>query len=104
MTDKELLGRAAKALRIDYRHVYDEPGGQYLWDGTKLVAWNPLTDDGDALRLAVKLKMDVDITGDTAWAMAEQDTHAGHAEPLGLDNAAATRRAIVRAAAAIAQP
>lgn len=29
--------------------------------------WNPLTDDGDALRLAVKLGLTVDIDLDESW-------------------------------------
>jgi hypothetical protein len=56
--------------------------------------WNPLTDDGDALRLAVKLDLIV-----TIGAARDCDGR------LSLDNSddpyAATRRAIVRAAAEI---
>jgi len=57
-TDKELLEMAAKSAGIDYRHVHDEAHGQCLWDGNRLIDWNPLTDDGDALRLEITLKLD----------------------------------------------
>jgi hypothetical protein len=43
MTDRELLELAAKAAGIDAVDIGYE--------------WNPLIDDGDALRLAVKLNM-----------------------------------------------
>jgi hypothetical protein len=68
--------------------------------GDDFVAWHPLADDGDALRLAVKLGMTLqllnwwscaDATGATAIELtADHDTRE-----------AATRRAIVRAAAAL---
>jgi hypothetical protein len=68
--------------------------------------WNPLTDDGDALRLAVKLgmKLYLDPYGDCGVQadVGEVDIVTAY-EPSGDDSAAATRRAIVRAAAAMAQ-
>ena len=60
--------------------------------------WNPLTDDGDALRLAVKLHMQVSIT--TESCRAETMPVLG-VRVNDKDEMAATRRAIVRAAAAI---
>jgi len=63
----------------------------------------PLTDDGDALRLAVRLGIVVNV-----WVSAGK-TYAGDTEGQGCteqhngDSCAATRRAIVRAAAAIAK-
>lgn len=69
---------------------------------TKL--WNPLTDDGDALRLAVKLEMQVYVGSHTVVAEILSDSD----EPsiwqkvfVENDPYAATRRAIVRAAAEI---
>lgn len=72
-------------------------------------AWLPLTDDGDALRLAVKLKMDIlchESYGEVSvfcdlvpWAL-DNPFH----EAIGSDAAAAARRAIVRAAATLASP
>jgi hypothetical protein len=57
MTDRELLEAAAKAAEIEVTAIVADGiphrfGGGY---------WNPLTDDGDALRLAVKLAMCVDF-------------------------------------------
>jgi hypothetical protein len=59
MTDRELLEFAAKAagLRLDHlsgRVVRREADGQPVY-------WNPLTDDGDALRLAVKRRFHINI-------------------------------------------
>ena len=59
--------------------------------------WSPLTDDGDALRLAVKLRIG------NLWAMQEwsrQDLQEANTAWIS-DPYAATRRAIVRAAAEI---
>lgn len=101
MTDRELLELAAKAAGLavewDY-YVGGEDGGFVTREG---FVWQPLTDDGDALRLAVKLKMDVLITEVDVWAMAEADPAAGCSEFAAPDPHAATRRAIVRAAAEI---
>ena len=60
--------------------------------------WNPLADDGDALRLAVALKMEVLVID--KWCFASGD-FGPNSEPFGDDPFAATRRAIVRAAAEI---
>ena len=117
MTDRELLENAAKAAGIEYtisKH------------GTFLIApfenplakrcWNPLTDDGDALRLAVKLRIDLLLWIYTDSVLAQTSIGVGrgiplqgeyvrpvndHKEPKGNDPYAATRRAIVRAAAEI---
>lgn len=127
MTDKELLELAAKACGFKkvsatyhsdddgyptsefwYMHVKD------LYDGKSgsSCIWNPLTDDGDALRLAVKLNinpqqypiylkekhsaiaiMHIDIENDISGIATYQE--------CGNDPYAATRRAIVCAAAEI---
>jgi hypothetical protein len=71
--------------------------------------WNPLADDGDALRLAVDLGMDFRIvlqknfatqTGNVTHVSID-DPQWTDREPHGDDPYAATRRAIVRAAAEI---
>lgn len=97
MTDKELLEQAAKACEIYWNHYTDDG----LWFGD--VIWNPLTDDGDALRLAVKLRMDLKIEFDRIDAYAESDYAVEYLYdlPSPSDPYAATRRAIVRAAAEI---
>ena len=97
MTDNELLQLAAKAAGIEV----DEDGSPFLRIvseefGNCCDDWNPLTDDGDALRLAVKLQMVVGIyptkTNVTADGVFLEEFH-------GNDPFSATRRAIVRAAA-----
>jgi hypothetical protein len=84
--------------------------------GEDFFAWNPLTDDGDTLRLAVKLaergNVILTITNDGVVATQPWPTCASAREDIdrfmnpSADLAAATRRAIVRAAAEIgkAQP
>jgi hypothetical protein len=66
--------------------------------------WNPLTDDGDALRLAVKLGLSIQ-QGTYKVAVEsipqEGDEYFGCTESFNNDQYAATRRAIVRAAAEI---
>ncbi len=84
MTDRELLEAAAKAAGIDY-YARAQSGGMLTDNGE----WNPITDAGDALRLAVKL--------DLLW----RDIYDYEPFEYERDPYAATRRAIVRAAAAI---
>lgn len=54
-TDKELLELAAKAAGID--GFWAEDGLNISSNGITSI-WNPLTDDGDALRLEITLKLD----------------------------------------------
>lgn len=90
MNDRELLELAATAFGLV---LSDEHGGH---GGT----WNPLTDDGDALRLAVKLQLLVNV--DATASQAGDGKKVGECEIHRFsDPYAATRRAIVRAAAAI---
>ena len=99
MTNRELLEAAAKAAGIALEWQAD--GWAHCLDTG--CEWNPLTDDGDALRLAVKLRIAVDFDGienGTAQAM-QTDGARWEIEPYGTDPYAATRRAIVRAAAEI---
>lgn len=95
MTDKELLELAAKAAGIDVEW-FEEPYGSCFVLGDK--KWNPLTDDGDALRLAVKLGLLFKHMIDRyelfmRFYYEELDNDLRPSE--------ATRRAIVRAAAEI---
>jgi hypothetical protein len=105
-TDRELLELAAKAAGIEINLARtkerDEAGyGQHgLWTMTT-THWNPLTDDGDALRLAVTLRLSIiHSTGGPAMVMSP-DCAVSSNESAGADEAAITRRAIVRAAAEI---
>lgn len=98
--DRELLEQAAKAAGIEghYReYVSDETTLFTFFVGLK--PWNPLTDDGHALRLAVKLNLLIDCCGRCARPLPDsigwQDGNSTD------DPCAATRRAIVRAAAEI---
>ena len=95
-TDRELLELAAKAARYQYA----KHGGYIVVDGIP-GNWNPLTDDGDALRLAIKLRIDI-ITRDSSretWAQAPMQRTV--LVPWEGNEYAATRLAIVRAAAEI---
>lgn len=106
-TDRELLELAAKAagLRINTkaqaeRDVLIDPSAASLWLANGTTGWNPLTDDGDALRLAVKLRLSIEqnhIGSAVLVGNTSREKYVDH----GDDPAAATRRAIVRAAAAI---
>lgn len=101
MTDRELLELAAKAAGIKTRkpHYTDALMVEKNTGGCiAVVSWNPLTDDGDALRLAVKLKLfpQMAIMGSLV-GFDEMDIF----EPFSPEPQAATRRAIVRAAAEI---
>lgn len=99
-TDRELLELAARAAGINALN-YCEEGMQLIAAG-KLQYWNPLTDDGDALRLAVKL--DIGISLSSFYVDAGEHAHYAIAESFSEhqgDKYAATRCAIVRAAAAI---
>ena len=103
--DHELLGLAAKAAGLKVLDFYRVEGVSV--EGQRRT-WSPLTDDGDALRLAVKLKLDVlthgawDSTG-TAPAVIVTDgsDKKYEVEAHGDDACAATRLAIVKVAAAI---
>lgn len=111
MTDRELLELAAKAAGIvgSYSETHPEfgddwvdPGVWYTDEYDCTTSWNPLTDDGDALRLAVALKIDIH----QRVADPRVSAVAALQKPMieSCDDStrlAATRRAIVRAAAEI---
>jgi hypothetical protein len=102
MTDRELLELAAKAAGIGHPsgdHTIANDGR--LWDYKELRWWNPLTDDGDALRLAVKLDIVPRRINNVLFAW--RDGVCDIQEPHNGDPYAATRRAIVRAAAEIGE-
>lgn len=88
-------------MSINIEFVSAESGD----DGAGL---SPLEDDGDALRLAVKLRIDLEFDGDkvVAWFDAprpgwDNGQVWAWTEPLGDDPCAAVRRAIVQAGAEI---
>jgi hypothetical protein len=103
MTDRELLENAAKAA--------GNPIGTSRAGGGLLMAndlyWNPLQSDGDALRLAVRLGLLVDCDDvlkevEAVLVMRDHDDdYVRISEKYETNPYAATRRAIVRAAAEI---
>ena len=100
MTDRELLELAAKAAGYPLieatRRLTKDKYFEIIYNAAgNRAAWNPLTDDGDALRLAVKLERFAD---DNFW---NRVFSCRNGFDFGIDEHAATRRAIVRAAAEI---
>jgi hypothetical protein len=95
MTDIELLELAAKAADIYDALLETEDGFEFI--GSYNI-WNPLADDGDALRLAVACGLIVDCSRPSAGEPYKQ--HAIWRDET-MSNAELTRRAIVRAAAEI---
>lgn len=111
MTDREWLELAAKAAGIPrYRWDYEycRSLGHMV---TASMMWNPLVDDGEALRLAVKLQLDIameeDAQGFGFWCTVSKFDGPKLNEGISVsemspnDSCEAVRRAIVRAAAEI---
>jgi len=101
MTDRELLELAAKAAgyvvdsdfyRLDVRDNSGAP-----------IRWNPLEDDGDALRLAMALGIDIVwcSSGRVITIASAGDRVFELVESSREDREENTRRAITRAAAEI---
>ena len=95
MTDQELLELSAKAAG----YKYAKNGGYIVVDGIP-GNWNPLADDGDALRLAIDLELDVSLgkSGAVVEFGRLQIEELDASDPY-----AAVRLAIVRAAAAVGE-
>jgi hypothetical protein len=93
-TDRELLELAAKAAGVALQYADDE--GRLPYDLNTSVDWNPLIDDSDAFRLAVKLELRLDLrhSSNEVSAFGLSRIDEGASNPY-----AATRRAITRAAA-----
>ena len=104
-TDRELLELAAKAAGLRVRTWDGHSGAMCAIDDDRHgLMWMPLTDDGDALRLAVKLGLRVKVEKNDHAEVDNGDDLAPmcwQAVANGQDIYVATRRAIVRAAAAI---
>ena len=101
MTDRELLEMAAKAAWITKWEHSQGDDGIMVFAFDTATFWNPLTDDGDALRLAVKLGIAVRVKDGYATAAYPLPTGCEFHIPSDDDPYIATRRAIVRAAAEI---
>ncbi len=122
MTDKELIELAAKA------YGFGDPEGNFIWTESEYPRgqktngalwnymgwcdtaqlWNPLTDDGDALRLAVRLGLGI-LFGQYApldvYSVYISKVEGGDELAVGCitdgDEFGVVRRAITRAAALI---
>jgi hypothetical protein len=112
VSDRELLELAAKAAGIVYRHdnsFWTHEDYCAFWSYDDLcncgARWNPLTDDGDALRLAVKLGLHISQQLSYVAVMQPHGGAGSHLlqwiEKYNNDPYAATRRVITRAAAEI---
>jgi len=103
MNDRELLELAAKAAGFEWRYEDDGQMSVFMYD-RRWIFWNPLTDDGDAFRLAVILRLDL------TFYNGFQEVHAESSRSDGLSHSvvnykddipAAARRAIVEQAASL---
>ncbi|MDF3842798.1 hypothetical protein P3W55_13860 [Pseudomonas citronellolis] len=105
MSDRELLELAAKAAGYQFstsmRSFSRPPVPVILAESGRWKQWDPLHDDGDALRLAVKLAIEISPCPEHDSVMCEPK---GSPDSIitteALDNYG-TRRAVVRAAAEI---
>lgn len=118
-TDRELLELAAKAywageiddvVSVEWNEesqsiIYTHASNQDHNGNDVELLWNPLTDDGDALRLAVKLGISVAFLYSQLMGGFKRGVSARHmdieVEEWGDDIEDVTRRAIVLAAAEI---
>lgn len=105
MNDCELVVLAAKAAGIEHLGYVAESwpnraGLLYGDPNVRLFVWNPLNDDGEALRLAVTLDINISLGVGKACADTSESS-ISVVESYESDPFAATRRAIVGAAAIV---
>ncbi len=117
MDDRALLEKAAGAFGVPAReeggYLYASPGeisqtgwGIVTWCGLGTVQfWNPLESNDDAFRTAVKLDLHIQPDARHSTPHTRVERHGLQLvnlyEAHGADPYAATRRAIVRAAASL---
>lgn len=113
MTDRELLEMAAMAAGLGFvrsrLNEYDDvivDNHEELYPEYEMapsIGWNPIKNDLDALRLAVNLRMTVQLSVDhvTVWKGIGMPLYEGFKHDDIPGRFEATRRAIVRAAAEI---
>lgn len=96
---RKLIGWGEGMHGVEMAHLRSETFGEIGGYNE----WNPLEDDGDALRLVTKLRMHFEIVD--GWSVCYAGTVMAEqfSERHGVDADAATRRAIVRAAASLAK-
>lgn len=99
-SDRKLLELAAKAAGIGPILRIEDESVAVIGPAKMMRHWSPLTDDGDALRLVIRLQLEVSVFRDHVTAYHP----TGWCDELHSDDPyAATRRAIVRAAASIGE-
>lgn len=98
-SDRELLEKAARAAGVDWSGAYR------CYVNADGAPWRPLTDDGDAQRLATKLSLCVYAKPEQGYATAfSYEVCAARHDITNATNInAAVRECIVRAAAALAK-
>ena len=106
--DQKLLKLAALALGGEYSYGNCADGTKtgFLEFGPEIEYWNPLDDDGDAFRLMVSLGIEVNRVNCMQKTICFYSRHREiiqFDEQSNCDPCASTRRAIVRAAAAIGE-
>lgn len=102
MTDQKLLELAAKAAGVAPVLCFESARNCLrIGDRESYRLWRPLDDDGDALRLAIKLGICIVFMEDCDSVGAEHSAHGVMIVEAMDDHG--TRRAIVRAAADIAK-
>jgi hypothetical protein len=105
-SDRELLELAAVTVGAKFSTKYSHrPWGCFELFGKE---WNPLTDDGDALRLAVNLKMGIEVgqfDGEVGCVCVDYDYDYERViksvDVTDGDYLSATRRCIVMVAAEV---
>lgn len=108
-TDRELLELAAKSVGIKLEiNVYGsgnyDAGFWTAYGGIERHSWNPwdpLKDDGDALRLAIKLGLMIVVWREEKMSYAGNEDWEGIFEKHQDNPAVATRLAIIKEAAKI---
>ncbi len=102
MDDRKLLELAAKAYGLEKCHYSARSSLGHGIHHSRGI-WNPLTDDGDALRLAVKLGFGMCIDHCDRFVVVEDEQIFYDETKFGgsSDPYAATRRCIVLAAAEV---
>lgn len=102
MTDQQILELAAKAAGVGPVLCFESARNCLrIGDRESYRLWRPLDDDGDALRLAIKLGICIVFMEDHDSVGAEHSRH-GVMIIEAMDDFG-TRRAVVRAAADIAK-
>lgn len=111
MSDFKLLAMAVKAagLHVKGHRVDADDNFTHLIVGSKgtreKTDWNPLTNDGDALRLAARLNFRIDIQGGTVRIVdgLDNEHYLSGVATNQEDQMKVVRRAIVKAAATIGE-